>query len=129
MAEFIDKQEFLEEQRHLYCENCAKRKGMKRGKMQFVYEIGDAPCRSCGYGDVLDDLEDFPAADVRPVCHGRWVKARGSWCTPGGDPVWECSECGKGKHVYGIEHGTYGADVADGQWVSCPNCGAQMEES
>ena len=73
-------------------------------------------------------LENLPAADVRPVCHGRWVKARGSWCTPGGDPVWECSECGKGKHVYGIEHGTYGADVADGQWVSCPNCGADMRE-
>lgn len=71
-------------------------------------------------------MNRIPAADVRPVCHGRWVKARGSWCTPGGDPVWECSECGKGKHVYGIEHGTYGADVADGQWVSCPNCGADM---
>ena len=59
---------------------------------------------------------------------GKWVKARGSWCTPGGDPVWECSECGKGVHVYGVEHGSYGSDVADGQWVSCPNCGADMRE-
>ena len=66
--------------------------------------------------------------DVRPVVRGRWVKARGSWCTPGGDPVWECSECGKGQHVYGIEHGSYGADVADGQWVTCPNCGAEMRK-
>lgn len=57
---------------------------------------------------------------------GKWIKARGSWVTPGGDPVWECSECGKGVHVYGIEHGTYGADVADGQWKACPNCGADM---
>lgn len=65
--------------------------------------------------------------DVQPVVHGRWIKARGSWCTPGGDPVWECSECGKGMHVYGIEHGTYGSDVADGQWVACPNCGARMD--
>lgn len=69
MAEYIDKQEFIEEQRHLYCENCEKRKGIKRGKMRFVYEIGDAPCRSCGYGDVLDDLEDLPAADVWEVVH------------------------------------------------------------
>ena len=76
----------------------------------------------------ISTVRNFPAADVRPVCHGRWVKARGSWCTPGGDPVWECSECGKGRHVYGIEHGSYGADVADGQWVSCPNCGADMRE-
>lgn len=72
-------------------------------------------------------LKSVPAADVQPVRQGRWVKARGSWCTPGGDPVWECSECGKGVHVYGIEHGTYGKDIADGQWVACPNCGAKMD--
>lgn len=56
----IDADEFLAEQRHLYCENCARRKGMKNGKMKFVYDIGDAPCRACGYGDVLDDIEDAP---------------------------------------------------------------------
>lgn len=72
-------------------------------------------------------IDGIPADDVAPVRHGRWVKARGSWCTPGGDPVWECSECGKGVHVYGIEHGTYGKDVAEGQWVACPNCGAKMD--
>ena len=25
-----------------------------------------------------------------------------------------------------IMHGTYGEDVADHQWVACPNCGAKM---
>ena len=79
--------------------------------------------------EINEVLNSIPAADVRPVVRGRWVEARGSWCTLGGDPVWECSECGKGRHVYGIEHGSYGADVADGQWVACPNCGAEMEES
>lgn len=64
--------------------------------------------------------------DAVPVVHGWWVKVPG-YATPGGDPVWKCSECGKGVHVYGIEHGSYGADVADGQWVSCPNCGARMD--
>lgn len=58
---------------------------------------------------------------------GKWVKV-GGYATPGGDPVWYCSECGKGLHVYGIEHGTYGKDVSDGQWVACPNCGARMEQ-
>ena len=56
----------------------------------------------------------------------RWVKVSG-YATPGGDPVWACSNCGKGLHVYGIEHGTYGEDIADHQWVACPNCGAKME--
>jgi DNA-directed RNA polymerase subunit RPC12/RpoP len=79
-------------------------------------------CEDCR----LDRITKIPPADVRPVKEGHWVKARGNWCAPGGDPVWECSECGKGVHVYGIEHGTYGSDIADDQWVSCPNCGASM---
>lgn len=115
MAEYIDKQAFLEEQRHLYCENCEKRKGMKRGKMQFVYEIGDAPCRACGYRDVLDDLEDFPAADVRPAAHGQWIYD----CERTMGDGWtykqrHCSECGY-------------------QTVECDNfcqhCGADMREA
>lgn len=57
---------------------------------------------------------------------GYWTRVHG-YVTPGGDPVWACSECGKGLHVYGIEHGSYGADISDGQWVACPNCGATME--
>lgn len=77
------------------------------------------------YRYLCDGIEECEDAEPEGRT-GRWVKARGSWCTPGGDPVWECSECGKGIHVYGIEHGTYGADVADGQWVACPNCGARM---
>ena len=58
---------------------------------------------------------------------GRWIKI-GGFFTPGGDPVWKCSECGKGIHVYGIEANTYNSDITDGhQWVACPNCGAKME--
>ena len=72
-------------------------------------------------------INELPSAQPEHK-RGKWVEARGSWYTPGGDPVWECSECGKGRHVYGIEHGSYGSDVADGQWVSCPNCGADMLE-
>lgn len=117
MAEYIDKQTFLEGQRHLYCENCAKRKGMKQGKMQFVYEIGDAPCRSCGYGDVLDDLEDFPAADVRHTVKARWTDHR----TNEHDGEWYCSACGEEPWWCGVTE-----DILP---PYCPNCGAMMEES
>ena len=64
MSEYIEREAFLTEQRHLYCDNCARRKNSK-GKL--VYDIGDAPCRACGICDVLDAVEDAPAADVRPV--------------------------------------------------------------
>ena len=64
MTEFIDREAFIESQHNIYCVNCDRRKDRK-GK--FVYFVGDAPCRACGIMDVLDAVEDFPAADVRPV--------------------------------------------------------------
>lgn len=64
MPEYIDRDFFLSCKRNQYCMNCERRKNSK-GK--FVYAIGDAPCRACGIGDVLDDVEDFPAADVVEV--------------------------------------------------------------
>lgn len=95
--------------------------------------------------DVAHMIDDIPAADVVPmdfhdrcmqieiekrmnlVTHGKWIKVPG-YASPGGDPVWACSKCGKGLHVWGIEAQSYGKDVADHQWVSCPNCGTVMEE-
>ena len=74
--------------------------------------------------EAMDMLDFIPSADT-PTKTGTWIKVHG-YATPGGDPVWKCSECGKGQHVYGIEAGSYGADIADHQWVACPNCGAIM---
>lgn len=71
-------------------------------------------------------IEDAPTIKPQPKT-GKWIEVHG-FCTPGGDPVWACSECGKGVHVYGIEHGSYGSDVSDGQWKACPNCGAKMKD-
>lgn len=67
MTEYIEREAFLEQKREQYCKDCARRKGMKNGKYKTLYEIGDAPCRACGIDDVLNDVEDFPAADVQPV--------------------------------------------------------------
>ena len=72
-------------------------------------------------------IETLPSAQaVDTEKHGHWMKV-GGYATPGGDPVWCCSECGKGLHVYGVEHNSYGSDIADHQWVACPNCGAKMD--
>lgn len=85
MTDYISRENFLTDKRRLYCENCDRRKGTKNGKTKFVYEIGDAPCRSCGIGDVLDDVEEYPAADVAPVVHGRWKK--------NDNGTWSCGRC------------------------------------
>lgn len=80
--------------------------------------------RNDQYNADVSALKDLPSAEPERKT-GRWIHVTG-YCTPGGDPVWACSECGKGEHVYGIEYQTYSHNVSDGQWVSCPNCGADM---
>ena len=61
MSDYIEREAFLEQYRSLYCSDCD---GRKNGKGKLVYEIGDAPCRACGIGDMLDAVEDFPAVAV-----------------------------------------------------------------
>ena len=121
--EYIERGAFLEQKREQYCKDCARRKGMRNGKYKTLYEIGEAPCRACEIDDVLNDVEGFPAADVRPVVRGKWVEHNY-------DPEYlscdfSCSEC----NVY-LEEYYFG----EGQWPGksdhyfCPNCGADMRE-
>ena len=75
----------------------------------------------------INCLEEEKQTTKTRTKKGKWLKVSG-YFTPGGDPVWKCSECGKGIHVYGIEANSYNSDFTDGhQWVACPNCGAEME--
>ena len=115
MSDYIDRDAFIGEKRIWYCSECLHRKGMKKGRLQFLYEVGDAPCRACSIDDMISDLENYPAADVAPVVHGWWKTEIlvGSLC----------SVCG--KHPY-----PYQADSAsDDYWKPsyCPNCGAKMD--
>ena len=97
MDDYISRSAFIEAKEKQYCQNCDRR---KNSKGQVVYEIGDATCRACGIGDMLDDVEDFPAADVRPVVY--------------------CRDCENAKHWYSDKYLCYlwsesGIDVfADG---------------
>ena len=69
MDEYIEREAFITRQRELYCQNCDRRRGMKDGKLtkRFVYPIGGAPCRACDVDDMINAVEDYPAADVVPV--------------------------------------------------------------
>lgn len=117
MAEYIEKEAFVSHYRTLYCEDCEKRRATtKNGKKRFAYDIGSAPCRACEIDDMLDAVEDFPAADVRENVRGEWVATDGYM-------VDECSNC----HFQ-----ICWDDVPS--WLErlphftnqCPNCGADM---
>ena len=82
MPEYIDKQAFLD---------CMKRTNR--------------------YFSVKFDIESFPAADVAPVVHGRWIYK-------GDSDMWVCSRCGR----------SINADP-EGIDLYCYHCGAKMDES
>lgn len=119
MDDYISRKAFIEQKRKLYCENCGSRKGMRNGKYKTLYEIGEAPCRACGINDVLNDVEDFPAADVRPVVRGKWGHRWICSNMSGYEYACSCSECGKP---------TYRMSLLEKMPNFCPNCGADMRE-
>lgn len=53
----IDADEFVKRHKDWYCVNCERR---KNSNGRFVYEIGDAPCRACDIGDMIDAVDDAP---------------------------------------------------------------------
>ena len=112
-GDYISREAFLAEKRKQYCSDCDRRKGMKKGKLVFCYEIGEAPCRACAVDDLLNDVEDFSAADVRPVVRGfNKLKDYPS--------LFECSVCGwECDDTVPGDTETYNF---------CPNCGADMRE-
>ena len=87
MDEFINREATIKRIKEVYCAGCNSYNGVR--------------CRACGTGDAIDIIDDFPAADVAPVRHGRWL-LDGS-----------CSECMANPLT---THKKY-----------CPNCGAKMD--
>ena len=67
-------------------------------------------CDNCG--EVMHCAWDTPAADVKPVRHGHWIK-RGYVC---GENGYECSEC----------HETEWR-TSDSRMKWCMFCGAKMD--
>lgn len=75
----------------------------------FVEECG---CSSKWIAKRIRNQEAFPAADVAPVRHGRWIPSDYI-----GDCCYTCSECGFERDVYLLDVGDY-----------CPACGARMDK-
>lgn len=105
----IDADALMDDVSKRYCEECEKRRGIKKGKQTIIYEIGDAPCRACSVDDMKSELETAQTIEERKK--GKWIdetfKPWGLVFHP-----YKCDQCG--------EHSEADSDF-------CPNCGAKME--
>jgi hypothetical protein len=54
----IDADALIAETMKNRCADCDRRKGIKQGKTTFVYDFGEAPCRACDVGDMIDTLDE-----------------------------------------------------------------------
>ena len=61
----------------------------------------------------------FPAADVAPVRHGRWIPYASN-------ANWFCSECGEtDQYAYNYDGPDFSLQLQDRY---CPRCGARMDK-
>lgn len=58
MQRLIDADALIAETMKNRCADCDRRKGIKQGKTTFVYDFGEAPCRACDVGDMIDTLDE-----------------------------------------------------------------------
>lgn len=93
LSDYIKRDSFIEDTVRKHCDDCNRRKNAD-GKT--VYALGDAPCRACNIADLVDDIDDFPAADVRENQRGKWEDSFDG-ITP------YCSVCG---HAHSCLHRT-----------------------
>lgn len=122
MTEHIDRDAFLTQERAWYCNNCDRRKNSK-GKT--VYEIGEAPCRVCCINDLLNEVENCPAADVVERKTGKWIEIKRNDVNPitGKCGVYVgCSECGAPLPTDSMLD-----FINESDCKFCYNCGTKME--
>lgn len=67
--------------------------------------------------DARETISNFPAADVAPVRHGKWVHSHYENCSEQFEIV-KCSCCGHEAYAMAFY-------VRDGNY--CPSCGAKMD--
>lgn len=71
--------------------------------------------------DALALIEEFPAADVAPVRHGRWIDLNTENST---GPMFKCSEC---SHIHNPNRCDLDLERVELKPLYCDACGALMD--
>ena len=80
-------------------------------------ENGEYDHYTSGFDEAVTRVENFPAADVAPVMHGRWDDS-GRYTFPSGNTAVRCTNCG-----CALTESEYRLN----NWNYCPVCGARMD--
>ena len=104
----IDGDALIKETTEARCFNCDRRKGMKNGKMTFVYEIGDAPCRACDVMDMIDALDEAPTVATDTNVLGKWISVKDRMPEQAGYRCLVSAEYGDGKRTVFTAYTGYG---------------------
>ena len=80
-------------------------------------ENGEYDHYTSGFDEAVTRVENFPAADVAPVVHGRWDDS-GRYKFPSGNTAVRCTNCG-----CALTESEYRLN----NWNYCPVCGARMD--
>lgn len=70
------------------------------------------------YRDAIETVKWFPAAEVAPVVHGKWLRSDDDWDSL---TTIRCSICGEEWCFEMID------DITLLNYKHCPNCGARMD--
>lgn len=65
MTDYIERDALIRQIESVSCDHCPN----KSGDDEYV---DYAKCTDCHYGAEIEDIADFPAADVKPVVRGEW---------------------------------------------------------
>ena len=80
-------------------------------------ENGEYDHYTSGFDEAVTRVENFPAADVAPVVHGRWDDS-GRYTFPSSNTAVRCTNCG-----CALTESEYRLN----NWNYCPVCGAKMD--
>lgn len=111
MAEYIEREAFLEDVEKRYCLPCKEDGKDHNGCM----------CRACWVDDMCGEVIGAPDADVALVVHGRWELLRkGDWTS-----VFVCSVCGRRETI--AESESYNSQLKMPKKYPYCHCGAKMD--
>ena len=115
-TDYISRSEFDGTMQERYCFNC-ERKGN--------HPIFGVACKACWVRDMLDEVEQFQSADVRPVVHATWRDDADKIDKRFNKHDYFCPVCNTRADAFVAGSEDWYCYFAPN---FCPNCGADMRK-